>query len=139
MGRSFGAMEPAEPRSKRLDAPVFQGLETQIQLFDQDSLPEFWRVGEDTVWLKGNPINGFQAEGNWEPTETGWMDAGDEFSVYSYQPMDFPAVSTARFISDLQQDSIKTEKDQYRQISPWIGLIGMLLFLGGMWVEPKLS
>lgn len=138
-GDIFGAMEPAEPRSKRLDAPVFQGLETQIQLFDQDSLPEFWRVGEDTVWLKGNPINGFQAEGNWQPTETGWIDGGDEFSVYSYQPMDFPAVSTARFISVIQQDSAMAEEEQFKQISPWIGLIGMLLFLGGMWVEPKLS
>lgn len=138
-GEVFGAMEPAEPRSKRLDAPVFQGLETQIQLFDQDSLPEFWRVGEDTVWLKGNPINGFQAEGNWQPTETGWMDAGDEFSVYSYQVEDFSVVSTSKYISDIQQDSVKAEEEQFKQISPWIGLIGMLLFLGGMWVEPKLS
>lgn len=137
-GVVFGAMEPAEPRSKRLKAPIFQGLETQIQLFEQDSLPEFWRVGKDTVWLKGNPINGFQAEGNWQPTGTGWIDAGDDFSVYGYKGEEFPAVCTSRYISDIQEDSIKAEKDQYRQIWPWIGLIGMLVFLGGMWVEPKL-
>lgn len=137
-GEVFGAMEPAEPRSKRLDAPVFRGLEANIQLFDQDRLPEVWRVGEDTVWLKINPINEFQAEGNLQPNGTGWLDAGDDFSVYSYQAEDFPAVSTARFFSELQQDYRKVENEQYKEISPWIGLIGMLVFLGGMWVEPKL-
>ena len=137
-GAVFGALEPAEPRSKRLDAPVFQGLETQIQLFDQDSLPEFWSLGEDNVWLKVNPINPSQADGNWQPSGNGWMDAEGDFSVYSYQAEEFPSVSTSRYISDIQQDSIKAEKDQYRQISPWIWLIGMLVFLGGMWLEPKL-
>ncbi len=138
-GEVFGAMEPAEPKSKRLDAPIFQGLETQIQLFDQDSLPEFWRVGEDTLWLKPNPVNAFQATGDWLPTKSGWMDAGEDFSVYSYPSEDFPAVSTARYISEIQQDSVKAEEVQFKQISPWIGLIGMLLFLGGMWLEPKLN
>ena len=138
-GAVFGAMEPAEPRSKRLDAPVFQGLETQIQIFDQDSLPEFWSVGEDTVWLKVNPINPFQTEGRWQSSGRGWMDAGEDFSVYSYQEEEFPAVSTSRYISDVQRDSLKAENEQFRQISPWISLIGMLVFLGGMWVEPKLN
>ncbi|GAB2486180.1 hypothetical protein [Algoriphagus taiwanensis] len=137
-GEVFGAMEPAEPRSKRLDAPIFQGLETQIQLFDQDSLPEFWSIGEDTLWLKPNPINEFQATGDWLPTKSGWMDAGEDLSVYSFQAEEFPAVSTGKYISQLQQDSRKTEKEQFQQISPWIGLVGMLVFLGGMWVEPKL-
>ncbi len=137
-GEVFGAMEPAEPRSKRLDAPVFRGLEANIQLFDQDSLPEFWVARTDTVWLKRNPVNSFQAEGNWQPNGSGWLDAGDDFSVYSYQAEDFPAVSTARFFSELQQDYRKVENEQYKEISPWIGLIGMLVFLGGMWVEPKL-
>lgn len=137
-GEVFGAMEPDEPRSKRLNAPVFRGLEANIQLFDQDSLPEFWDAGTDTVWLKRNPVNLFQAEGNWQPNGTGWLDAGDDFSVYSYQAEDFPAVSTARFFSELQQDYRKAENEQYKEISPWIGLIGMLVFLGGMWVEPKL-
>ena len=66
------------------------------------------------------------------------LDAGEDFSVYSYLAEDFPAVTTASYISELQQDSRKAEKEQFKQISPWIGLIGMLLFLGGMWVEPKL-
>ncbi|MFN3760343.1 MAG: hypothetical protein ACK4SF_14125 [Algoriphagus aquaeductus] len=137
-GDIFGAMEPAEPRSKRLDAPVFQGLDTQIQLFDQDSLPEFWRVGEDTVWLKVNPINSFQAEGKWKASEEGWIDSGTDFSVYGYGLDELPAVVTARHISDLGKNTKAVEEAQSKPISPWIGLIGMLVFLGGMWVEPKL-
>ncbi|GMQ23515.1 hypothetical protein Aoki45_01970 [Algoriphagus sp. oki45] len=137
-GEVFGAMEPAEPRSKRLDAPVFQSLEAQIQLFDQDSLPEIWSAGEDTVWLKRSAINPFLAKGIWQATSIGWIDSGTDFSVYSYQAADFPAVSTARFVSELQQDYRKAENEQYKEISPWIGLIGMLLFLGAMWLEPKL-
>ena len=137
-GVVFGAMEPVEPRSMRLETPVFQGLGTQIQLFDQDSLPEIWRVGEDTLWLKPNPINQFQSTGIWKLTETGWLDGEEDFSVYSYLAEDFPALSTSRYISELQEGSRKAEKEQFKQISPWIGLIGMLLFLGGMWVEPRL-
>ncbi len=137
-GEVFGAMEPEEPRSKRLNAPVFWGLEANIQLFDQDSLPEVWRVGEDTLWMKRSAINPFLAEGNWQPTSFGWIDSGTDFSVYSYQAEDFPAVSTARVFSELQQDYRKAENEQYKEISRWIGLIGMLVFLGGMWVEPKL-
>lgn len=137
-GEVFGAMEPDEPRSKRSNAPVLQGLEANFQLFEQDSLPEILRVGVDTIWLKVNPINEFQAEGNWQPNGTGWLDAGDDFSVYSYQVEDFPVVSTSKYISDIQQDSVKAEEEQFKEISPWIGLIGMLVFLGGMWVEPKL-
>ncbi|OYX10610.1 MAG: hypothetical protein B7Z16_18295, partial [Algoriphagus sp. 32-45-6] len=88
-GEVFGAMEPDEPRSKRLNAPVFRGLEANIQLFDQDSLPEIWRVGEDTLWMKLSTINPFLAEGNWQVTSAGWIDSGTDFSVYSYQAEDF--------------------------------------------------
>lgn len=138
-GEVFGAMQPDEPRSKRSNAPVFQGLEANIQLFEQDSLPEILRVGEDTIWLKVNPINEFQAEGNWKPNGTGWLDAGDDFSVYGYDSDELPAVVTARHISDLEQNTKVVEEAQSEPISPWIGLIGMLVFLGGMWVEPKLQ
>lgn len=137
-GEVFGAMQPDEPRSKRSNAPVLQGLEANIQLFEQDSLPEILRVGEDTIWLKINPINEFQAEGNWQPNGTGWLDAGDDFSVYGYGLDEFPAVATARYISELRQNTKAVEEAQSKPISPWIGLIGMLVFLGGMWGEPKL-
>lgn len=137
-GEVFGAMQPDEPRSKRSNAPVFQGLEANIQLFEQDSLPEILRVGEDTIWLKINPINEFQAEGNWKPNGTGWLDAGDDFSVYGYDSDELPAVVTARHISELRQNTKAVEEALSKPISPWIGLIGMLVFLGGMWVEPKL-
>ncbi|GMQ27639.1 hypothetical protein [Algoriphagus confluentis] len=137
-GDVFGAMEPAEPRSKRLDAPVFQGLEAQIQLFDQDSLPEIWSAGEDTVWLKRSAINPFLAEGTWQATSIGWIDSGTDFSVYGYGLEELPAVRTARNISDLERNSNKIEESQSSPLSPWIGLIGMFLFLGAMWLEPKL-
>lgn len=137
-GEVFGAMEPDEPRSKRSNAPVLQGLEANFQLFEQDSLPETLRMGEDTIWLKRSAINPFLAEGNWQATSSGWIDSGTDFSVYGYGLDEFPAVATARYISELQQNTKAVEEAQSKPISPWIGLIGMLVFLGGMWVEPKL-
>lgn len=137
-GEVFGAMQPDEPRSKRSNAPVLQGLEANIQLFEQDSLPETLRMGEDTIWLKRSAINPFLAEGNWQATSSGWIDSGTDFSVYGYGLDEFPAVATARYISELQQNTKAVEEAQSKPISPWIGLIGMLVFLGGMWGEPKL-
>lgn len=139
-GAVFGAMEPDEPQSKRLDAPVFQGLESEIQLFKQDSLPEFWIAGKDTLWLKSNPINPFQAEGKWQASEEGWIDSRDEFSLYAYRGDEFPGVYSSKLIAEIQGEkhSGKIEyKSQNKTISPWIWLIGMLVFLGGMWLEPK--
>lgn len=137
-GEVFGAMEPDEPSSKRLDGPVFQGLETSIKFFEQDSLPEFWVAGTDTVWLKRNPVNSFQAEGNLQPSEAGWIDAGLGFSVYGYDSKQLPAVVTGRLVSELLENSKKVEKAQAKPVSPWIWLFGMLVFLGGMWIEPKI-
>lgn len=138
-GEVFGAMEPDEPRSKRSNAPVLQGLEANIQLFEQDSLPETLRMGVDTIWLKRSAINPFLAEGNWQATSSGWIDSGTDFSVYGYGLDEFPAVATARYISELRQNTKAVEEAQSKPISPWIGLIGMLVFLGAMWVEPKLQ
>lgn len=136
-GAVFGAMEPDEPRSKSLNAPVFQGLEANIQLFDQDSLPELWIADEDSVWLKRSAINPFLAEGNWQATSSGWIDSGTDFSVYGYDSDELPAVVTSRHISDLGQNTKVVEEAQSKPISLWIWLIGMLVFLGAIWVEPK--
>ena len=97
-------------------------------------------AGEDTVWLQRNPINSFQAEGKCKASEEGWIDAGDEFSLFIYEGNEFPALHSSQIIAEMQgeKNTLKpSDKSQTKPISPWIWLIGMLVFLGGMWLEPK--
>lgn len=136
-GAVLGKLEPDEPGSKHLDYPVFHNQNSSIQLFDQDGLPEFCIMGRDTVWLRRNPVNNFKAEGKWYPSETGWVDS-DDFSVYVHHSGELAAVFSSRLVINIQNDSKKVGLDRHKSVSPWVVLLGLLFFLGGMWIEPKL-
>jgi len=136
-GAVLGKLEPDEPRYKRLDYPVFHKQNTRVHLFDQDELPDFWMLGIDTIWLRRNPVNSFNAEGEWYPSEKGWVDAANDFSVYVHDSGELPAVFSSRLLTKFQMNSKKEGRVGYKSISPWLVLLGMLFFLGGMWIEPK--
>ena len=61
------------------------------------------------------------------------------FSIYSYGKHEFPTAQTAKRLSEFSLRNQKSETELSRPISPWVGLLGMMIFLAGMWLEPKVS
>lgn len=138
----LGKLEPDESNSIQLEAPVLLGVNQGIRLMDQDSLPGYWLGGEDTVYLRKSAMNPFLAEGEFQTLESGWIDGDRNFSFYSYEPSVLPLMHVANRVHQIQASNpnqVGSSQQIKKPLSPWIGLIGMLLFLGGMWLEPKLN
>ncbi|MGM0946737.1 MAG: hypothetical protein ACQEW9_16290 [Bacteroidota bacterium] len=139
-GGLFGQLEPDEDFSLYQSAPVFRGLPTHFELMQRDSFPESWEIGVDTIFLQKNAINPFQRGGNWQPTGQEWMNSGDDFSIYAFSPEELPTVYTSAMVRAQQldnQSSGEFSTPKTHKLSDWIGLIGMLVALGLIWLEPK--
>ncbi|SHO60656.1 hypothetical protein [Algoriphagus zhangzhouensis] len=138
----LGKLEPDESNSIQLEAPVLLGVNQGIRLMDQDSLPNYWLGGEDTIYLRKSAINPFLAEGEFQTSESGWVKGDRDFAFYSYEPSELPLMHVANRVHQIQASNpnqVGSSQQIKKPLSPWIGLIGMLLFLGGMWLEPKLN
>lgn len=141
-GELFGALEPAEPQSWKFTAPVLSGFSTEIQLNKRDSIPEWIYSSVDSVNLIGALTNPFLAKGVLQSDSTGWVDFGDDFSVYVYGQNELASLYAGALVKPLTfkvEGEKGTSEDKCIQISNWVWLIGMLLSLGLMWVEPKVS
>lgn len=141
-GELFGVLEPAEPQSWKFAAPVLSGISTEIQLNKKDSLPEWVYSQVDSVNLVGALTNPFLAKGVFQSDSTGWVDFEDDFSVYVYGNNEFQSIYASALIKPLtfryEEKDASTER-HYFKISNWVWLVGMLLSLGLMWLEPKVS
>ncbi|MFN3997205.1 hypothetical protein [Algoriphagus sp.] len=141
-GELFGALEPAEPQSWKFGAPVLSGISTEIQLNKSDSIPEWIYSQVDSVNLVGTLTNPFLAKGVFQSDSTGWIGFGDDFSIYVYGQNELTSHYANALIKPLTfryEGEGSSSEMNYAKISNWIWLIGMLLSLGLMWVEPKIS
>lgn len=141
-GELFGELEPAEPISWNINAPVLSGISTEIQLNKTDSIPQWIYSQVDSVNFVRALTNPFLAKGNFLTDSTGWVDFGDDFSAYVYGKEELPSLHANALLKPMTFRS--EEKDAstefvYTKISNWIWLIGMMLSLGLMWLEPKIS
>lgn len=140
-GEVFGALEPAEPKSWKFTAPVLSGISTEIQL-NQDSIPEWIYSPRDSLNLVGALTNPFLAKGIFQSDFAGWIDFGDDFSVYVYGQNELPSIYASALI---KPQTFRYEGEgssfgtNHAKISNWFWLIGMLLSLSLMWLEPKVS
>jgi hypothetical protein len=135
-------LEPSEPQSWMVSAPILEGISTEIQLSKKDSLPEWIYFGKDSVNLIRQLTNPFLAKGSVQIDSVGWMDFGEDLSVFVYSQEEFPSLHAQALIRPLTYNSdIESVENQqiYVKVSNWIWLIGMLLSLGLMWIEPKVS
>lgn len=141
-GELFGDLEPAEPQSWKISAPVLSGISTEIQLNQIDSIPEWIYRQVDSLNLVGTLTNPFLAKGFFQSDSTGWIDFGDDFSVYVYGQNELASLYATALIKPLtfqyEEKGASTES-HYSKISNWVWLIGMLVSLGLMWLEPKVS
>ncbi|MCU0399434.1 MAG: hypothetical protein MUE75_00280 [Algoriphagus sp.] len=140
-GELFGDLEPEEPQSWRISAPVLSGISTEIQLSQQDSIPEWIYSQVDSVNLVGALTNPLLAKGIFQSNSLGWVDFDESLSIYVYSQNELPSLHAKGVIRPMtlqgQQDNSSVEP-QFAKISNWVWLIGMLVSLGLMWLEPKL-
>ncbi|HSF53935.1 MAG TPA: hypothetical protein VLA71_09300, partial [Algoriphagus sp.] len=114
----------------------------EIQLNKRDSIPKWIYNQEDSVNLVGALTNPFLAKGIYQSDSTGWVDFGENFSVYVYGQDELPILYANALIKPLtfrSQDQKSILENNYTKISNWFWLIGMLLSLGLIWLEPKVS
>ncbi|RIW12778.1 hypothetical protein D0X99_18470 [Algoriphagus lacus] len=141
-GELFGELEPEEPRSWRVSAPVLSGISTEIQLNQQDSIPEWIYSQVDSVNLVGAVTNPFLAKGIFQSDSAGWVDFEEDLSVFVYGQNELPSLYAKALVKPMtfqSQQGNSSVEPQSTKISNWVWLIGMLVSLGLMWLEPKVS
>lgn len=141
-GELLGFLEPDEEKSFGIKAPVLKGISSEIQVFSKDSLAGVLYTGLDTIPLKRSSVNPFLAIGKWSARDSSWVESGGDFSFYSYTSEELPLIFTSTLLDEIQAN--RTSFDTQRSlaeslISPWIWIIGMILALGLIWLEPKVS
>jgi hypothetical protein len=141
-GELFGILGPDEPQAWRIKAPLISGISGEIQLYRKDSLPNELAWREDTLALRQSVVNPYLASGTLRVSESGWLDLDSGFSVFAYSGEELPSLQTAALIQEMRElPLIKSnlETNSLALISPWFWMLGMLIFLGLMWLEPKVS
>lgn len=141
-GEVFGELEPSDLQSWKVSAPVLSGISSDFQLNKRDSLPEWIYFGKDSVNLIRQLTNPFLAKGSVQIDSVGWMDFGEDLSVFVYSQEEFPSLHAQALIRPLtyNSDIESVENHQiYVKVTNWIWLIGLLLSLGLMWIEPKIN
>jgi len=141
-GELFGILEPDEPQAWRIKAPLISGISEEIQVYRKESLPNELAWREDTLALRQSVVNPYLASGTLRVSESGWMDLDSGFSVFAYSGEELPSLQTAALIQEMRElTPIKSnlETNSPALISPWFWMLGMLIFLGLMWLEPKVS
>jgi hypothetical protein len=139
-GELFGELEPDEPESWSVLAPVLAGISTEIQLNKKDSLPEWIYFSGDSIEMVRQLTNPFLATGKVQLDAAGWMDFEEDLSLYVYSAQELSGIHTRALIQSITSNSIAESVENqliYEKISNWIWLIGMLASLGLMWLEPK--
>ena len=141
-GELFGLLEPNEEQAWKMDAPLLSGISEEIQVFRVDSLPDRLVWERDTLSLRKNAVNSHLATANLRVNESGWVNLDSAFSVAAYDGDELPGLQTAALIREMKADAVlksDSESSSGNLISPWIWLIGMLLFLGFLCLEPKVN
>ncbi|MBN7810592.1 hypothetical protein J0A68_06485 [Algoriphagus sp. H41] len=141
-GELFGLLEPDEKSAWRMEAPLLTGVSKDLERLSQDSLPDQLIWAKDTIYLRRSAANPFLAEGKLQITDSSWVDLDSGFSAFVYGEDELAALRTRALISDLKSNSpsLGGESSSFRlPFSPWIWIVGMLLTLGLLWLEPKLQ
>ena len=141
-GELFGLLEPDEPHAWRMAAPLISGIAQMIQIGRKDSIPQELIWNADTLALQKNLVNPYSASGNLLINSRGWMDLDSGFSVFAYEGDELPALQTSAIIREIKADAKQASSGDAivkEPVSPWFWIVGMLVFLGLLWLEPKVN
>ena len=141
-GELFGLLEPDEAQAWKMNAPLLSGISKEIQVFRTDSLPKQLIWEADTVSLRRNPANPHLATAMLRVNDSGWVNLDSAFSVFAYGGDELGSLQTAALIQEIKRSTNQVNKSDLSPkelISLWIWLLGMLVFLGLLWLEPKMD
>ncbi|MCF2495034.1 hypothetical protein [Dyadobacter chenhuakuii] len=145
---------PATTNNIQVQAPLFEGVDTEVTLNGFSNLSNFIKIGSDSVFLSTSPINEGSAKAFFKPTEIGWISSRDSLKMEMFVENQATAgdlYNTARLTNFIKiynslQKKLRNETgissqhaNEVKQKLPdwmWFALI-IVCFLA-VWVERKL-
>lgn len=144
----YTLLAPFQPPGRHtisIDAPVFSGLRTAIQVNNAPRTTSLLRVGTDTAQLSPSAINPLSAVGVYRFTRTGWLPLADSLAVF-VDAVPGNSVGENRMVGAyvLAHTTPSGQRPVVRlptesRVTEWVWFA---LFVGCftlLWVEPKLG
>lgn len=138
----LGAMLPQESGAVELNQPVFEGMQAEIQINEEESRDDFIIIESDSVFLQPSLINPFSKTGSFVSLDSGWVSLADSLEFYSYAAGEWPSLRAAKLRADFltmysKKDTSSTIDNSKEKISDWLWFGMFLLVLTLIWLEPK--
>ncbi|WP_339863678.1 hypothetical protein [uncultured Algoriphagus sp.] len=138
----LGVMIPSETEAIELTQPVFNGLESEIQLNREKFQVDYITIESDSVFLQPSLVNPFSKTGRFVSLDSGWVSLGDSLEYYSYLSEEWPSLQSAKLRADFltmqsKKDTSSTIANSKEKISDWLWFGMFLLVLTLIWLEPK--
>ncbi|MCF2518885.1 hypothetical protein [Dyadobacter sp. CY351] len=145
---------PATTNNIQVQAPLFEGVDTEVTLNGFSNISNFIKIGSDSVFLSTSPINEGSAKAFFKPTEIGWISSRDSLKMEMFVENQATAgdlYNTARLTNFIKiynslQKKLRNEtgissqhSNEVKQKLPdwmWFALI-IVCFLA-VWIERKL-
>jgi hypothetical protein len=135
-------VHPSLVENISVTAPVIFGMPIEIGLNNFQSLPELFRIGNDTIFPSRSPLNELSYSARFRPTQSGWISmadsSGSELFV-AQQSFDEPGKMRDFISAHNKELRTKNGSDAVRHsISPWIWFSLLLVCFSAVWLETKL-
>ncbi|WP_229311583.1 hypothetical protein [Larkinella rosea] len=139
-------LQPVHTNNVEIEAPVFKGIRSRIQLNHLTGKPTAVRIGKDAVKLDYSAINGLSAEASYLFGQAGWQWFQDSLAIY----VDKPDNKTG-FDNRLMSDYLRSRSMEFSvqktaslhvlhvKIPDWVWILLFICTLTMLWIEPKLS
>lgn len=151
----LASLHPATQSNVDMKAPIYQNLNTAVNINNFTSFPKFLKMGNDTLFLTYSPLNNRSANGCFTPTESGWNispdSSGIEYFVENENDLnlDFNTEKMKDFVrtytslqAKLATATIGTDfvadKGIKKKFSDWAWFAIVIGCIVGAWVEGKL-
>lgn len=145
---------PATTNNIQVQAPLFEGVDTEVTFNGFSNLSNFIRIGSDSVFLSTSPINEGSAKAFFKPTEIGWISSRDSLKMEMFVENQATAgdlYNTARLtnfiiIYNSLQKKLRNETgissqhayEVKQKLPDWMWFALIIVCFLAVWVERKL-
>ncbi|MCF0040138.1 hypothetical protein [Dyadobacter fanqingshengii] len=145
---------PVAGNNVEVEAPLFENMNAEISLNGFSKVPEFLKIGADTLFTNNSPLNPKSAKTRFKPTESGWTRAKDSLNMEMYvedQTSASNIYKAARLIDFVKSYHIFQEKrngksalpNPYlkgvrKEFSDWMWFALLIFCFLAVWIERKL-
>ncbi|MCF0052879.1 hypothetical protein LXM25_22600 [Dyadobacter sp. LJ53] len=145
---------PVIGNNVEVEAPLLEGIHADIALNGFSKMPEFLKVGSDTLFTKTSSLNNKSATIRFKPTESGWLRSDDSLNMEVYvenRKTENRVSQTARLIDFIKshnhlQTKLKNksalsshhERGVRKELSDWMWFSLLMGCFLTVWIERKL-